>query len=294
MKTPVFTGSAVAIVTPFREGNVDYDKYGELIDWQIKEGTQAIVACGTTGEASTMNDREHLDTIGYAVKRVAGRVPVIAGTGSNDTGHALELSLEACHRGADALLVVTPYYNKTSQHGLVKHYYCIADRVTRPIILYDVPSRTGMSYSLDTYRELSKHERIVGTKEASGNFSLIAQIRAHLGGEMLVWSGNCNETLPIMALGGLGVISVAANIIPAEMQAICKLFAEGSTKESEARFLKAIPLMDALFCEVNPVPVKTAMNLMGLCSGELRMPLTEMLPKNFDHLVGVMRDYGLL
>lgn len=293
-KTPVFTGSAVAIVTPFRDRAVDFEKYGELIDWQIKEGTQAIVACGTTGEASTMNDKEHLDTVGYAVKRAAGRVPVIAGTGSNDTGHALELSQEACNLGADALLVVTPYYNKTTQHGLVKHYTYIADRVNKPIILYNVPSRTGLAYTLDTYGELAKHERIVGTKEATGNFSLIAQIRAHLGDEMLVWSGNCNETLPIMALGGLGVISVAANLIPAEMQAICKLFFDGKVKESEERFLKAIPLMDALFCEVNPVPVKTAMNLMGLCSGELRMPLCEMLPKNFAHLENVMRDYGLL
>ncbi|MDR0326044.1 MAG: 4-hydroxy-tetrahydrodipicolinate synthase [Oscillospiraceae bacterium] len=293
MKTPVFTGSAVAIVTPFRDGKVDFNKLGKLVDTQIEQGTQAIVVCGTTGEASTLNDGEHLGTVGYVVKRAAGRVPVIAGTGSNDTEHALYLSQEACHLGADALLVVTPYYNKTTQHGLVKHYYYIADRVDKPIILYHIPARCVMGYTLDTYKELAKHERIVGVKEASGDFKMIAQIRAHLGDDMLVWSGNDNETLPIMALGGLGVISVATNIIPAEMQAICKLWLDGKVKESEERFLKAIPLLDALGYEVNPIPVKAAMNLLGMDVGVCRMPLCDMLPKNLEMLKTVMKDYGL-
>ncbi|MDR0293621.1 MAG: 4-hydroxy-tetrahydrodipicolinate synthase [Oscillospiraceae bacterium] len=293
MKTPVFTGSAVAIVTPFRDGAVDFDRLGGLIDTQIEQGTQAIVVCGTTGEASTMNDAEHLDTIACAAKRAAGRVPVIAGTGSNDTRHAVELSREACKLGADALLVVTPYYNKTTQHGLVRHYYTIADSVDKPIILYHIPSRCGMGYTLDTYAELAKHERIVGVKEASSDFKLIAQLGARLP-DFFVWSGNDNETLPIMALGGLGVISVAANLIPAEMQAICKLWLEEKAGEARTRFLKAIPLMDALFCEVNPVPVKTAMNLLGMDAGTLRMPLCEMLPKNLETLKAAMRDYGLL
>lgn len=293
MKTPVFTGSAVAIVTPFRDGEINFDKLGELIDAQINNGTAAIVICGTTGEASTLNDMEHLSAIDYAVKRTAGRVPVIAGTGSNDTEHALELSKAACESGVDALLLVTPYYNKTTQHGLIRHCLHIADNTDKPIILYHIPSRTGMGITLDTYRELSRHERIVGTKEASSDFKLIAQIRAHLGDNMLIWSGNDNETLPIMALGGLGVISVAANIIPTEMQTICKMWLDGNIKESERRFLSAIPLLDALFCEVNPVPVKSAMNWLGMDVGSVRMPLCDMLPKNADLLKTVMREYGL-
>jgi 4-hydroxy-tetrahydrodipicolinate synthase len=293
MKTPVFTGSAVAIVTPLRNGKVDFDKLDELIEMQIRHGTQAIIVCGTTGEASTLSDEEHLATIGHVVKKTAGRIPVVAGTGSNNTEHAVELAAGACKLGADALLVVTPYYNKTTQHGLIKHYYHIADRVDKPIILYHIPSRCGMGYTLDTYKELAKHERIVGVKEASSNYTLMAQLRAHVGDDMLLWSGNDNETLPIMSLGGLGVISVAANMIPAEMQAICKLWLDGNVKESENRFLKAIPLLDALFCEVNPVPVKAAMNLLGMDVGGCRMPLCDMLPKNLEMLKGIMKEYGL-
>jgi 4-hydroxy-tetrahydrodipicolinate synthase len=294
MKTPVFTGSAVAIVTPMRDGTVDFEKLGELVDTQIAAGTQAIIVCGTTGEASTLNDGEHLETIGCAVNRAAGRVPVVAGTGANDTKHALELSEGACKLGADALLVVTPYYNKTTQHGLVKHYYHIADRVDKPIILYHIPSRCGMGYTLDTYKELAKHERIVGVKEASSNYGLMAQMRAHVGDDLLLWSGNDNELLPILSLGGLGIISVSANIIPAEMQAICKLWLDGNVKESRQRFLKAIPLLDALFCEVNPVPIKAAMNLLGMDVGPCRMPLCDMLPKNLETLKTVMKEYGIL
>jgi 4-hydroxy-tetrahydrodipicolinate synthase len=294
MKTPVFTGSAVAIVTPFSNGKVDYDKLGELVDMQIKNNTQAIIVCGTTGEASTLDDREHLETIGYVVKKTAGRIPVVAGTGSNNTEHAAELSTEACKLGADALMIVTPYYNKTTQHGLINHYYHIADRVDKPIILYHVPSRCGMGYTLDTYKELAKHERIVGVKEASSNYGLMAQLRSALGDDLYLWSGNDNEILPILSLGGLGVISVAANIIPAEIQAICKLWQDGNHKESQNRFFKAIPLFDALFCEVNPVPVKAAMSLMGMDAGDCRMPLCGLLPKNSEMLKGVMKEYGLL
>jgi 4-hydroxy-tetrahydrodipicolinate synthase len=292
MKVPIFTGSAVAIVTPFRDNLVDYGSLGGLIDWQIGQGTRAIIICGTTGEASTLTDAEHLETIGFAVKRAAGRVPVVAGTGANDTRHALELSTEACRLGADALMVVTPYYNKTTQHGLIKHYDIIAGEVNKPIILYNVPSRTGMGFTLDTYKELAKHERIVGVKEASGNYGLMAQIRAHT--DLLIWSGNDNEILPILSIGGQGVISVAANIIPADVQGICRAWFDGDIKESERRFLKAIPLMDSLFCEVNPVPVKAALSLMGKAPGCCRMPLCDMLPKNTELLRAVMKDYGLL
>jgi 4-hydroxy-tetrahydrodipicolinate synthase len=293
MKTPVFTGSGVAVITPFRkDGSVNFEKLGELLDRQVEQGTKAIIICGTTGEASTLNDAEHLETIGFTVKRIAGRIPVVAGTGANDTKHALELSTEACKLGADALMVVTPYYNKTSQHGLIKHYDIIAGAVNRPIILYNVPSRTGMGYSLDTYKELAKHERIIGVKEASGNYGLMAQMRSCT--DLLLWSGNDNEILPVLSLGGQGVISVAANVIPADVQGICAAWFDGDIKESQRRFLKAIPLMDSLFCDVNPVPVKTALNLMGKDVGGCRMPLCDMLPKNVEFLRAAMKNYGVL
>jgi 4-hydroxy-tetrahydrodipicolinate synthase len=292
MKTPLFTGSAVAIVTPFRDGKIDFDKLGELIELQIKGGTQAIVVCGTTGEASTQNDEEHLSAVGYTVKKTAGRIPVIAGTGTNDTNHCLELSREACKLGADALMIVTPYYNKTTQHGLVRHYYHIADRADKPIILYHIPLRCVMGYTLDTYKELARHERIIGVKEASGDYRLMAQLRASCP-DFQLWSGNDNEILPIMSLGGLGVISVATNIIPEDIQRICKLWLDGNVKESEKLFLRAFPLLDTLGIEVNPVPVKAAMNLMGMDVGSCRMPLCDLLPKNLDILKKTMQEYGL-
>lgn len=292
MKTPVFTGSAVAIVTPFQGDQVDFEKLGELIDWQIEQGTQAIIICGTTGEASTLTDAEHLQTIGFAVKQAAGRVPVVAGTGANDTRHAVELSTEACKLGADALMVVTPYYNKTSQHGLIKHYDIVASHVDKPIILYHVPSRTGMGYTLETYKELAKIELVAGVKEASSNYGLMAQIRAHT--DLLIWSGNDNEILPVLSLGGQGVISVAANIIPADVQAIFTAWFGGNLKEAQDRFFKAIPLMDAIFCDVNPVPVKAALGLMGKCSADCRMPLCGMLSGSIEYLKAAMKDYGLL
>ncbi len=293
MKKPVFTGCGVAIVTPFTEDFIDYAKLGELIEFQIANGTDAIVVCGTTGEASTQTIPEHLATIEYCIKKVAGRVPVIAGTGSNDTAHAVMMSQNAEKSGADALLMVTPYYNKTTQAGLIKHFTYIADRVKIPIILYNVPSRTGMSFTAQTYKELSKHPNINGIKEASGNMSLVAQTRYLCGEDMNIWSGNDDNTVAIMSMGGMGVISTAANVIPREMSQIAHLYAEGKVRESAELLVKYFDLMNALFVEVNPIPVKTALNLMGMNVGHLRMPLCEMLPQNLELLKKSMLNVGL-
>ncbi|MCL2748221.1 MAG: 4-hydroxy-tetrahydrodipicolinate synthase [Oscillospiraceae bacterium] len=294
MKDPVFTGSAVAIVTPFTESGVDYARLGELIDWQIDCGSDALVICGTTGESSTQSIPEHLEVVEFAIKKVAGRVPVIAGAGSNDTADALLMSQEAEKAGADALLLVTPYYNKTTQAGLIRHYTYLADRVSIPIILYNVPSRTSMSFTAETYRELSRHPRINGVKEASGDFSLIARTRFLCGDDLNLWSGNDSEIVPILAMGGRGVISTMANVIPRESAAICRLWREGKIGESAGLQIKYQELIDSLFCEVNPIPVKTAMGLMGRDCGLLRMPLCDMAPKNLDRLRAAMAEVGLL
>lgn len=293
MKKPVFTGSAVAIVTPFTEDFIDFDKLGELVDYQIDNGTSAIVVCGTTGEASTQSIPEHLATVEYVIKKAAGRVQVIAGTGSNDTSHALMMSQNAEKSGADALLLVTPYYNKTTQHGLVKHFTYVADRVNIPIILYNVPSRTGMSFTAETYRELSKHPNINGVKEASGNFTLACHTRAICPEDFYVWSGNDDQVVPLMSLGALGVISVAANVIPRQMADMTEAYLNGDVKTALAIQAKYFDLCDKLFVEVNPVPVKTAMNLLGWNVGQLRMPLTDMLPANVDKLRKALTDAGL-
>lgn len=293
MKNPVFTGSAVAIVTPFKDDFVDFEKLGELIEFQIENGTNAIVVCGTTGEASTQSIPEHLATVEYTIKKVNGRVPVIAGTGSNDTVHALMMSQNAEKSGADALLLVTPYYNKTNQAGLIKHFVHVADRVNIPIILYNVPSRTGMSFTAETYRELAKHPNINGVKEASGNFSLACQTRSVCPEDFYIWSGNDDQVIPLMSLGGLGVISVAANIIPRVMSDMTRLYLEGNVKEAAQLQTKYFPLLDALFFEVNPIPVKTAMNLLGYDVGQLRMPLTDMAPANLEKLKNVLKATGL-
>lgn len=294
MKTPVFTGSSVAIITPFNESGVDYDAFARLIDAQIEGGTAAITVCGTTGESSTQSLEEHMEVVDFCVKRVAGRIKVIAGAGSNDTAAALMLSQEAEKSGADALLVVTPYYNKATQLGLIKHYNYIADRVSLPIIFYNVPSRTGVSATAATYKELSKHPNINGIKEASSNFSLIAQTVAECGDELNIWSGNDNETVAMMALGAKGIISVLGNILPAEMASIAAACLEGDFKKATALQSRYLDLMDALFIEVNPIPVKTAANLMGLGAGELRLPLCEMAPANLEKLKAVMRGHGLI
>lgn len=293
MKKPLFTGSSVAIVTPFKGEDVDFDKLGELLDMQVAAGTSAIIICGTTGESSTLSIEEHLSTIEFAAKKIAGRIPVIAGTGSNDTACALSMSKHAEESGADGLLIVTPYYNKTSPHGLIKHYNYIADRVNIPIILYNVPSRTGMHFTASIYAELAKHPNILGVKEASGDIGLVAQTRALCPEDFYIWSGNDENTVPLMSLGALGVISVAANIIPQEMATLCKLCLEGSFKEAAALQIKYLDLILKLFIEVNPVPVKTAMNLMGMEVGALRLPLCDMTPEHTETLKKAMLNAGL-
>jgi len=294
MKNTIFTGSAVAIVTPFKDNAVDYEKLGELIEFQIANKTDGIVICGTTGEASTLTDEEHRECIRYTVEKAAGRVPIIAGTGSNDTDYSIELSKYACDVGADALLLVTPYYNKASQKGLIKSFTAVADAVTKPIILYNVPSRTGMGITVATYKELSKHERIVAVKEASGDFSLVAKIAAECGDDLDIYSGNDDQIVPLLSLGGKGVISVLANIMPRETHDICQLFFDGKVKESAALQLKLLSLINSLFIEVNPIPVKTAVGLMNFCSDSMRLPLCEMEDKNLEVLKAEMRANGLI
>lgn len=293
-KDLIFTGSGVAIVTPMSEnGAIDFDKLGMLIDMQIMGGTDAIVICGTTGEASTMTDEEHVECIKYTVKRTAGRVPVIAGAGSNDTAYAIWVSKEAEAAGADALLHVTPYYNKCTQKGLIAHFVAIADSTPLPIILYNVPSRTGMTIKPETYAELAMHPRIVATKEASGDISAIAKTAQLCGDSLAIYSGNDDQIVPVMALGGRGVISVLANVAPKQTHDIAALYAEGKTKESLELQLKLLPLIDALFCEVNPIPVKEAMNLLGFECGAVRLPLTPMEPANRQRLETELKSAGL-
>ena len=295
MKKPVFTGTSVAIVTPFKEDyTVDYAKLEELIEFQIAGGTNCITICGTTGEASALDDEEHKECIRFCVEKVAGRVPVIAGTGSNDTAYSLQLSQYAEGVGADALLQVTPYYNKTPQAGLIRHFTYLADRVNIPMILYNVPSRTGMSITADTYYELSKHPMINGVKEASGDFSLIAHTRHLCGDELNIWSGNDDQVIPILSLGGKGVISVVANVAPELMAGMCRRYFEGDHKGAAETQTDYYDLMHNLFIEVNPIPVKTAMGLMDLCSPLLRLPLCEMGGANKATLEKTLRRTGLL
>ncbi|MBQ2945894.1 MAG: 4-hydroxy-tetrahydrodipicolinate synthase [Clostridia bacterium] len=290
----IFTGAGVAVVTPFTPDNkVNYEKLASLVDYQIKKGTDAIIICGTTGESSTLTDEEHTKAIECAIKATAGRVPVIAGTGSNDTDYAVWLTKEAKDLGADAVLSVTPYYNKASQAGLAKHFTKIADSVDIPMILYNVPSRTGCNIALDTYKELAKHKNIVATKEASGNISAIASIFAECP-ELDVYSGNDDQTLPILALGGKGVISVASNVIPAEMHSICDLYFKGETEKAKEIFFKYLKLMNDLFIDVNPIPVKCALNYMGFDVGDLRLPMCELSEKNAEYLKNVLKCYSLL
>ena len=275
MRIPLFTGSGVAIVTPFNHEGVDFAALGRLLDFQLAHGTDAVIICGTTGEASTMTYDERMRTIGFCAEHVAGRVPVIAGSGSNSTEAALTLSRDAERAGADGLLVVTPYYNKASQAGLVRHYSTIADAAGIPLILYDVPSRTGVTIAPETYAELAKHPNINGVKEASGNLSQIQRTRNLCPEDFSIWSGNDEETAAICLLGGRGVISVAANIVPAEMHRLTELCSANDFAAAGKLQLRLKPLCDALFCEVNPIPVKTAMNLMGMEAGQLRLPLYE-------------------
>lgn len=292
----IFKGAGVAIVTPmYDNGEVNYDKLGELLEEQIAGGTDAIIICGTTGESSTLSHEEHLDVIRYAINKVAKRIPVIAGTGSNCTQTAVYLSQEAEKAGADALLLVTPYYNKATQKGLKLHYTQIANSVSLPIILYNVPSRTGCNIQPETLAELVTNvKNIVGVKEASGNISQVAKIMSLIGDKVELYSGNDDQIVPIMSLGGCGVISVLSNVAPRQTHDIVAAYLEGDTKKSCELQLKAIDLIDALFCEVNPIPVKTALNLMGKEVGPMRGPLCEMEEHNLARLKKAMEAYGLL
>lgn len=295
MKKLVFTGAGVAIVTPMNaNGSVNYDALGKLIEFQIENGTDAIITCGTTGESSTLNHEEHCAVIRYTIEKVNGRIPVIAGSGSNDTAYAVELSLEAQKMGADALLMVTPYYNKTSQAGLVRHYEYVADRVSLPIILYNVPSRTGCNIKPETYKELSKHPNIVATKEANGDISSMAKTLALCGDELYMYSGNDDQTLPMLSLGAKGVISVFSNICPKEMHDITAKFFAGDIEGSRKMFLEYLELMDILFCDVNPIPVKEAMNLLKMNCGPCRMPLADLSESARAALEKSLVKYGLI
>ena len=292
----IFTGAGVAIVTPFHEdGSMNYEKFAGLIEFQIENGTDAIIVCGTTGEASTLSHEEHLDAIGFCVKQVAGRVPVIAGTGSNCTETAIYLSTEAEKLGADGLLVVSPYYNKATQKGLYTHLKAIADSVKIPVLLYNIQGRTGVNIAPETIVKLWREvDNIVGVKEASGNISQIAKIMQLSDGEIDLYSGNDDQIVPILSLGGKGVISVLSNVAPKETHDMCQLYFDGKVTESAKEQLRAIPLIDALFCEVNPIPVKAAVNMMGLGAGPLRLPLTEMEDAHKEVLHKAMVDYGIL
>ena len=291
----IFTGAAVAIITPmFENGDVDYNSLGELIEYQIANSTDAIVICGTTGEASTLTHEEHLDVIKYCVEKVAKRVPVIAGTGSNCTKTAIYLSQEAEKIGADALLIVTPYYNKATQKGLILHYTAVANSVKLPIIMYNVPGRTGCNILPETAVYLAKNvENIVAIKEASGNIAQVVKLMSLADGCIDLYSGEDGQVVPALSVGGLGVISVLSNIAPKETHDIVALYLEGKVQESAQLQLKAIPLVDALFCEVNPIPVKTAVNLMGMKGGAFRGPLCEMEEANKQKLIKAMKDFGI-
>ena len=294
MKNTVFTGAATAIVTPLTENGVDYEQFGRLIEWQIAEGIDAIVAVGTTGEGSTLTDEEHKEAIKFCVEKVAGRVPVIAGTGSNDTAYAIELTKYACEAGADAMLLVTPYYNKATQKGMIESFRAIADASTKPCILYNVPSRTGCNLLPKSVAELAKHPNIVGIKEASGNISQIAELISLVDGEMDVYSGNDDQIVPILSLGGVGVISVLSNIMPKATSDICKLYFEGKVEESRKLQLRLLPLVNALFCEVNPIPAKAAVAAMGYCENYVRLPLTVMEKENEAKLLALMKKENLI
>ncbi len=289
-----FKGAATALITPMKDGGkIDYAKFELLIEDQIKNSIDALVVCGTTGESATLDDKEHRELIKFCIDQVNGRVPVIAGTGSNDTRYAIDLSAHACEMGADMLLLVTPYYNKTTQRGLIKHFEAVADVVDKPMILYNVPSRTGLNIAPETYKELSYNEKIVAAKEANGNISAIAETIQLCGDRLDIISGNDDQIVPIMALGGVGVISVLSNVVPKETHEMCRLMLEGKVKEAAALQLKYLPLINALFCETNPIPVKAAMAEMGFCCEDIRLPLCEMSQGNRQKMVEIMREAGI-
>lgn len=295
MKKRIFTGAGVALVTPMNvDGSVNWDRLAELIEFQVNGGTDCIVICGTTGESATLTDDEHLKCIYFAVEKAAGRVPVVAGASSNDTAYAMMLARESKQAGADGILCVTPYYNKASQRGLIKHYNMIADATDLPMILYNVPSRTGCNILPETYYELSKHPNIVATKEANGSINSVARTRALCGDALDVYSGDDDQIVPILSLGGIGVISVLSNILPKETHDICQLYFDGKVKESSDLQISMIGMVDALFCDVNPIPVKAALNMMGWDVGSCRMPLCETTPENLARIEKQLKLHGLI
>ena len=293
-KKTVFTGAGVALITPFLNGNVDYKSLETILEQQIAGGTDAIIVCGTTAEPATLTDQEHKDIISFCVEKVNHRVPVVAGTGSNHTDYAVELTRFAKDAGADAVLLVTPYYNKASQKSLVRHFETIADAADIPNILYNVPSRTGLNISLSAYKELAKHPNIVAAKEASGNLSSILQVMEACGEDLAIYSGNDDQIVPLMAMGAIGVISVLSNVMPRETHEMTQLCLDGKIREAAKLQLKYLPLINGLFMQVNPIPVKAAMAKMGFCSGEMRMPLCEMDEEDNEKLYALMRDAKLI
>ncbi|HIQ58527.1 MAG TPA: 4-hydroxy-tetrahydrodipicolinate synthase [Candidatus Merdivicinus intestinavium] len=295
MKKRIFQGAGIAILTPMHsDGTINWEAFGRLIDWQLENSTDALIVCGTTGESPTLSTEEKVSLFRFAVERVNGRVPVIAGTGSNDTKKAVELSKEAKQAGADGLLLVTPYYNKTSQRGLAAHYNAIADAVDLPQIVYHIPSRTGVTIAPKTFRELSKHPNIVAVKEASGNFAAIAQTRYLCGDDLDFYSGEDGQIVPLLSLGGIGVISVLSHVAPKAVHDICSLFFEGKVQESAALQLAYMDLIQALFLDVNPIPVKEAVNLMGFEAGPCRMPLCPMSGEDRAVLVAALKNHGII
>ena len=295
MNQSIFKGIATALITPFTaRGEVDYEAYGRIIDWQIESGIDALVSCGTSGEGPTLSDEEHKEVVRFCVERAAGRVPVIAGTGSNDTAYAIELTRFACDVGADAMLVVTPYYNKATQEGLYRSFMTIADASTKPLILYNVPSRTGCNIQPSTYARLAEHENIRAIKEANGNISSVVETLSLVGGKLDMYSGNDDQIVPILSMGGAGCISVLSNILPRETCEICRRFFAGDGQGAAQLQMRYLPLIQALFCEVNPIPVKAAMAAMGYCADVLRLPLTPMEDANRARLLACMRKEGLI
>ena len=293
MKNTIFRGAATALVTPLTANGIDFEALGRLIEFQIEKGISALVITGTTGESSTLNDEEHKSAISFAVEKTAGRVPVIAGTGSNDTDYAISLSQYACQAGVDGLLLVTPYYNKATQKGLIAHFTAIADAVDKPIILYNVPSRTGCNLKPETVAALADHPNIVGVKEASGDLSQVATLAYLCGDKIDIYSGNDDQIMPVLSLGGAGVISVLSNVFPRETDDICKKYFEGDTEGAKDLQLRFLPLIHDLFCEVNPIPAKAAVSAMGFGENYLRLPLTPMEENNKERMLAEMKKQGL-
>lgn len=291
---PIFEGAATALVTPLNESGVNYAQLERLINWQIDEGINALVICGTTGEASTLTDEEHREVIRFSVEVAAGRVPIIAGTGSNDTAYAVDLTKFSCDAGADGMLVVTPYYNKATQNGLIKMFETIADNSTKPLILYNVPSRTGVNILPSTYAKLADHPMIAGIKEANGNISSVVETASLVGDKLDIYSGNDDQIVPIMSMGGKGVISVLSNVLPAKTVELCQKMLKGDVKGAAAMQMEMLPLINALFSEVNPIPVKAAMAAMGYCEDYLRLPLTSMEEAHKAVLLNEMRKQGIV